>query len=155
MSNDPRERVHQYFVLLQAGVPSATGNLDGASGNSHQRARPPEWLIRHCEVGNALAALKNHEREAVVRYFEASVLYEECERAMCVVDMRKNGKYHTAAKKVGINPRASRTDWDDLRWDAEKMQRLCEREMRRVGSWRSYQSGIDKVARRLNGRKGA
>ena len=82
----PHARIHRYFVIRSAGAPSSTVQLEYASACHRFETEPPAWLIRHCEVGDAIAALPPKQTFAVVVRWEAAITVEECGRAIRVAE---------------------------------------------------------------------
>ncbi|GAG40067.1 unnamed protein product, partial [marine sediment metagenome] len=114
---------------------------DQPSTSKHAEPKPPEWLVRHCEVGSAIAALPGEEkpkprgqRGAVVARWDAQVQLEECERAIRIICTRE------------LQDRRARRDiseWVELGTEAEDKAQEAERELARHERSRWYRDGMD------------
>jgi hypothetical protein len=137
----PLARIHHYFVIKQSGTPSSTLSLDYAASCSRVAHEPPAWLVRHCEVGDAIAALPSRQEEAVTRRWEFSIRIEECDRAMCMVAHRIN---------EGVRANESVTDWMALSRKAEAEAGVCRMAVRKIDRSRAYRAGMVLVIERLS-----
>ena len=130
----PHSRIHRYFVIRSAGTPSSTVQLEYASACHRFETEPPKWLIRHCEVGDALAALPFEQFRAVVTRWEAAITVEECGRAIRVAEEHKR-----VARRSGEDV----SDWRVVVAEAELEDAEARRVIARAERGREYSAGMD------------
>jgi hypothetical protein len=127
----PHARIHRYFVIRQAGTPSSTIQLEYAAAVSCRDHEAPAWLIRHCEVGDAIESLPNGQQRAVERRWRAIVLLEECTRAIRTASTRE-----LECRREGKDAR----EWVTVAKEAEAHAQWAEKAMR---EGRMYREGMD------------
>ena len=132
----PLARIHKYFIIRQAGTPSSTIELEYASACQRFETDAPAWLIRHCEVGDAIAGLPESEREAVGDRWEATIRAEECDRAIRVAS-------HHAIMGRRIGQDAS--VWVHVERDAEREAEACRILMRATDRTKAYHDGMGRL----------
>ena len=147
--NSAYGRIHRYFVARDSGMPSTTVQLEFAATASRRDCEPPRWLVRHCEVGDALYALPGDEkpprgprgeRDAVVKRWCAVVLIEECFRAIRVA-----GTKESELRRAGQDA----SDWPKIARQAEAEARRLERDVAWWERQREYHNGMDAFVKGL------
>lgn len=78
--------LRSYFLLLEAGGHPTTTNLSDVWASSVASA--PKWLLRNCEVGDALCNLRRDRLRAVCKYWKACLDEEDANRDACVFGLR-------------------------------------------------------------------
>ena len=136
----PYGRIHRYFVIQQTGIPSSTINLDQFSTSKRNEPKHPKWLMRHCEVGNAMTTLPRHHRRAIERRFMAMVMIEECARAIRIAATRE-----CDCRRAGEDF----SQWAEVARDAEREAQEYEREIATVERRRDYRDGLDDLLDKL------
>ena len=137
----PYARIHKYFLIRQAGTPSSTIELEYASACQRFDTEPPAWLIRHCEVGDAIAGLPDAEREAVEKRWEATIRAEECDRAIRIA-----GHHVIMGRRIGQDASA----WVRVGRDAEHEAEACRGEARVTDRTKVYRYGMGRLFERLS-----
>jgi hypothetical protein len=132
----PLARIHTYYVIKQAGTPSSTIELEYAASCQKYTPEPPAWLIRHCEVGDAIASLSRDESAAVGKRWEATIQCEECDRAI-----RISGHYVILGRRIGQDASA----WVHLGRDAEREAEVCRGVIRAVDRAKAYRDGMGRL----------
>lgn len=135
MNDASGPRLHRYFVIRQSGVPSSSIDLDFAGSTSRNPTEHPEWLIRHCEVGDAIFSLPPSEREAVERRWYVAVHIEECVRAIRVASMHET---------VCRRQQTDASQWKSVLADAEAERQAALNELHRLET-KQYRRGMDKL----------
>ncbi len=137
----PYARIHRYFVIKQAGTPSSTIELEYAASCQVFTPEPPAWLLRHCEVGDAIARLPADERDAVEWRWIATIHAEECDRAIRVA-----GHHVILGRRIGQDASA----WVHVERDAEREAEACRGAVRAIDRTRAYHDGMGRLFERLS-----
>ena len=132
----PLARIHTYYVIRQAGTPSSTIELEYASAVQKYTPEPPAWLVRHCEVGDAIAGLSRDEEEAVDARWMATIMSEECDRAIRVA-----GHHVIMGRRIGQDASA----WVRVGRDAEREAEACRGEVRAIDRTKAYHDGMGRL----------
>lgn len=147
--SDVYGRIHRYFVADEGGMPSTTVQLEFATSANRRDCEPPRWLVRHCEVGDALCALPGDTKPprgprgpqgAVVQRWRAVVLIEECVRAIRVA-----GTKEAELRRGGQDA----SDWVRIARRAEFEAQMAERAVSNLERHRDYRHGMDALVRAL------
>ena len=132
----PYARIHQYFVIKQSGTPSSTIELEYAASCQVYTPEPPAWLIRHCEVGDAIAGLPRAEGDAVGWRWEATIRAEECDRAIRIAS------HHVIlGRRIGQDA----SEWVHVGRDAEREAEACRILIRAADRTKAYRDGMGQL----------
>ena len=130
---------YQWFREL--GGPSATMRLNDSSPTGES---PPSWLIRMIEVGVALDALMDAERDAVWDRFNALRARDAALSRVMTAHMRQlAGHRERDGHSIRHWRREERVAWNDYARQDRRRQ-LFERT-------REYWRGMDRLAKMLGG----
>jgi hypothetical protein len=132
----PLARIHTYYVIKQAGTPSSTIELEYAASCQKYTPEPPAWLIRHCEVGDAIASLPRDESAAVGKRWAATINCEECDRAIRIA-----GHYAILGRRIGQDA----SEWVHVGRDAEREAEACRGILRTVDRSKVYRDGMGRL----------
>ena len=132
----PLARIHTYYVIKQSGTPSSTIELEYAASCQKYTPEPPAWLVRHCEVGDAIAGLSRGEGEAVEVRWSATILAEECDRAIRVA-----GYHVILGRRIGQDA----SEWVHIGRDAEREADACRKRIRRADRTKAYHDGMGRL----------
>ena len=132
----PLARIHTYYVIKQSGTPSSTIELEYAASCQKFTPEPPAWLVRHCEVGDAIAGLPKDEGEAVDRRWSATILSEECDRAI-----RLAGHHVIMGRRIGQDA----SGWVHVGREAERELETCRKRIRAVDRAKAYRDGMGRL----------
>ncbi len=130
----PHARIHRYFMIRCAGTPSSTIQLEYAAACQRFETEPPAWLVRHCEVGDAIASLPFKQFRAVITRWEAAITVEECGRAIRVAE-----EHRRVCRRSG----ADASDWRGVVAEAEREEREARKVIARAERGREYGEGMD------------
>jgi hypothetical protein len=139
---DPHAALRKYFTIRQAGAPSSTVQLDYALSTHLYPGEPPGWLVKHCEVGDAIERLEPCERDAVIIRWTARTTIDECERAIRIAASKE-----LDCKRAGFSDAARR--WGGLAQDAEKEAQKNERVMAKWERRKAYKRGMERLVMAL------
>ena len=132
----PLARIHTYYVIKQSGTPSSTIELEYAASCQKFTPEPPAWLIRHCEVGDAISSLPKRECEAVDERWAATIMCEECDRAIRIA-----GHHVILGRRIGQDA----SEWVHIGKDAEREAEECRGVLRTIDRSKVYRTGMGRL----------
>ena len=128
-------RLNKYFVIRQSGAPSSSIALDFAASTSRRSTEAPEWLIRHCEVGDAIFSLPANEQKAVEARWSTAIHVDECIRAIRVA---------SAGATRCRREQSDASQWKLIIVDADREMREATKRMHKLED-SDYRRGMDKL----------
>jgi hypothetical protein len=142
LSREYLEQLLEAYLLFRiCGGPSPTARLDNASPSG---SNPPVWLMAMIEIGVALDALLDAEREAVRKRFNAMMARDD------------EIRYATVAHHQQLAAQRQRDTSTARHWKAEEKKAWNEyarqdRKRQLFERTREYARGMDRLARMLGG----